>query len=122
MDDSSQRELGERGEDAAVDYLRAHGYCILARNVRSRYGEIDIVARDKATICFIEVKTRRRGVVPGFASVDRRKQRKLSLLAVWYLKEKRLCDRPARFDVVSVVWEERQPRIELIRNAFESAE
>lgn len=50
--------LGKEGEDIAADYLKKHGYRIITRNFRSRYGELDIVALHNQTLIFIEVKTR----------------------------------------------------------------
>lgn len=79
---------GRQGELLAADYLRKRGYCILDTNVRSRFGEMDIVAMDKQTLVFVEVRTRR-GQAYGSAaeSVTRRKQHKLQLLAEAYLAE-----------------------------------
>ena len=76
---------------------------ILQRNVRSRLGEIDFVARDGATLVFVEVKARRDAVGdPPEAAVDTRKRARLSRLALGYLAARRLGERPCRFDVVGV--------------------
>ena len=115
-----RRSVGKAGEDAAVAFLMGRGYRILDRNVRCRRGEIDVVASDGETVCFVEVRTRR-GVVPHalpLESVDARKQRRLAGLALFYLKRRGWCGRRARFDVVSVVLEEGRPRVALVRNAF----
>lgn len=53
-----KHDLGKRGEELAVRYLRSHGYRILTRNFRSKFGEIDIIGLDGKTLVFIEVKTR----------------------------------------------------------------
>ena len=55
-----RRALGLRGEQLAAEHLLRLGYEVLARNVRTRYGEIDIIARDGAVLVFVEVKTRRK--------------------------------------------------------------
>lgn len=116
-------ELGRQGEDAAVEYLRRLGYVVVARNYRNRCGEIDIVARDKDTVCFIEVKTRRQGGICGSASVTGAKQRKLSLVAACFLEENSWQERPARFDVVTAVHAGSGSfSLELIRDAFECIE
>ena len=113
--------LGQKGEDLAVLYLKEKGYEILERNVRGPRGEIDIVARDQDTICFIEVKTRSsdaRGM-PAEAVLFS-KQKKLAYLALNYIKSKQLEENRLRFDVVSVFWEQNSPaKVELIQNAFE---
>lgn len=110
-------EFGKIGEDAAVQYLKEHGYAILERNYRCRLGEMDIVAKDAETICFVEVKTRSSGAfgTPQEA-LTRAKQRTLSQVALTYLKEKHLLEISARFDVVCVFGNE---KVELIKDAFE---
>lgn len=117
--------LGRRGEDAAEQYLRQIGYRIAGRRVRLPAGELDLVAWDGPTLVFVEVKTRadNRHGEPEDA-VDRVKQRRIARAALGYMKRRRLLGCSARFDVVSVVWPQgaTQPRLELIRNAFESAE
>jgi putative endonuclease len=116
--------LGPRGEALAAEYLKKAGYRILSCNVRSVLGEIDIVARDGATICFIEVKTRTSDAFgcPGEA-VSISKQRKLVRLARVFLQDHNLYGLPSRFDVVSVLIPPGGPvLIELIPNAFEAEE
>src|ERR1700693_239151 len=61
MSEDRRHALGRRGEQLAAAHLRARGYAVVARNVRARSGEIDIVARSGATLVFVEVKTRRIG-------------------------------------------------------------
>ena len=115
--------LGERGEQAAEDFLRRLGYVILERRVRGSLGEIDLIAVDGRTIVFVEVKTRRSHAKgrPDEA-VDARKQRKLTVLALAWLKSRRLLNQAARFDVVAVTWPDdaQPPRIEHFRNAFDA--
>lgn len=113
-------DLSRTGEDAAVDFLKANGYKIIARNYKTKLGEVDIIARDKDTYCFIEVKTRHsdRFGLPGEA-VAKFKQRQISKTALVFLKENRLLDKKARFDVVSLIYSKDKPRIELIKDAFE---
>lgn len=118
-----EKSLGRRGEDAAARYLRRLGYKILARGELALPGELDLVALDGQTIVFVEVKTRagRDKGLPAEA-VDAEKQRRLTRLAITWLKRRGLLDRPARFDVIAVTWPEgqRRPRIEHIRSAFEA--
>jgi putative endonuclease len=112
--------LGKRGEEAAVGLLKDNGYKILLRNYKTKLGEIDIIAKDKDTICFVEVKTRysERFGLPAEA-VFRSKQRQISKAALVFLKEKNLLDKKARFDVISILYSEDNPKLDLIKNAFE---
>jgi putative endonuclease len=119
-----KRTLGQRGERAAAKYLKRRGYKILATGDRLKHlDELDIVAADGRTVVFVEVKTRSSQDHGHPAdAVDAVKQRKLTKLAVTYLKRHRLLDYPARFDVIAVTWPEnaRKPQIEYIQNAFEA--
>jgi putative endonuclease len=112
--------LGKCGEEAAVDFLKEHGYKIIARNYKSVFGEIDIIARDKDTLCFVEVKTRRsqRFGSPEEA-VTPLKQRQIAKSALSFLKERALLNKKARFDVVSVTFSKDNPERDLIKDAFE---
>jgi putative endonuclease len=113
---------GKKGEELAAARLAEAGYRIIERNYRCLFGEIDIVAEEGETLVFAEVKSRRSEAYgdPQLA-VGREKQKKISRIAMHYLTEKRLCHRPARFDVVAVKMLPSGCKIELIRNAFELA-
>ncbi len=113
-------DTGKVGEDRAVLFLEKNGYAVMGRNVRSSFGEIDIVARERDVICFVEVRTRSGAGKreQAFESVDGRKQRRLSRLAAHYLKTHKLLDRRARFDVVAVSLDEATQDIALIKDAF----
>ncbi len=86
-------------------------------------GELDLVALDRDTIVFVEVKTRQShdAGLPAEA-VDEHKQRQLTRLAVGFLKRHGLLECPARFDVIAITWPARKwfPVIEHIQNAFEA--
>lgn len=114
------KRTGKKGEELAAAFLGEQGYRIVARNYRCIYGEIDIVAWEGETLAFVEVKSRRTGDYgsPQLA-VDRKKQDKISRVALHYLAEHRLRECRARFDVAAVLLSPSQSRIELIRNAFE---
>lgn len=112
--------LGKIGEELAVAHLKKMKYKILERNYKCPLGEVDLVARDKNTLVFIEVKTRKTKDFGGpAAAVDFRKQRQLSKVALHYLNQKKLNNIPARFDVVAIELIASSPHIELIRNAFD---
>ena len=119
-----KRTLGQRGERAAAKFLRRRGYKILALGDRLKHrDELDIVAVDGRTVVFVEVKTRSSQTLGHPAeAVDAVKQRRLTKLAVTYLKRHGLLDYPARFDVIAVIWPEnvRKPQIKHIQNAFEA--
>jgi putative endonuclease len=118
-----KKSLGQRGEAAAARYLRRLGYKIVARSDRFGPGELDLVALDRDTIVFVEVKTRQTDESGHPAeAVDQTKQRKLTKLAVTFLKRYGLLERPARFDVLALTWpaNKRSPTIEHIQNAFEA--
>ncbi len=118
------KELGLKGEDEAVRFLRKKGYRILERNFRSRLGEIDIVARDGDTIVFVEVKTRS---TESFGSpkdaIDARKIRRITRGSMDYLRRNfKDGDVNIRFDVVTVELKDGGYSTELIKNAFEARE
>ena len=98
-----RKRLGQAGEDAAAEYLRSGGCSILARNFRTRAGELDIVAKSRGTLVFVEVKTRRgmRYGTPGQA-VGWRKQQKIIQTARYFLRQRQLEGCPCRFDVIEV--------------------
>lgn len=117
-----QRTLGERGERAAERFLRKQGYIIVARGQRMRLGEIDLIAVDRKTVVFVEVKTRQSHEAGHPAeAITPAKQEKLTKLALVYLKRHDLLETPARFDVVAVTWPEvgHRPEIEHLVSAFE---
>ena len=119
----SPRSLGQRGEAAAARYLGKLGYKIVARGDRAVLGELDLVAVDGRTIVFVEVKTRQSQEAGNPAeAVDLDKQRRLSRLALAYLRRRDLLEYPARFDVLAVTWPEgaTRPVIEHFRHAFEA--
>lgn len=113
------RAQGRVGEDDAVRWLAAHGYEIVERNVVNHGGEIDVVAKDGDTLCFIEIKARD-GKLYGDAieGVTPSKQRRLSRAAALYVANKALHRLPCRFDVLGLDWQEEGWRYTLIRDAF----
>lgn len=117
------RNLGERGESLAEVHLKSLGYRILERNYRCGLGEIDRIAVHGSTLVFLEVKARRTGEFGSpLEAVDRRKRRKLTRLARYYVAQKGLHDTPRRFDVVGVWFDGAEPRVEVLANAFEAEE
>ncbi len=111
--------LGKQGESLACAALRRRGYAIVATRYRTRRGEIDIVARDGATLVFVEVKTRA-GTSRGTPAeaVTAAKRRRLARLSAHYLAG-HPADTAARFDVVCISTSgDRPPQIDIIPHAF----
>ena len=96
--------LGAWGENQAAGYLRKQGMKILERNFRTPVGEIDIIARNKSFLVFVEVKTRRSTAygTPQEA-VGQRKQRQIIRTAHWYLQKNKCGKLQPRFDVVAIL-------------------
>lgn len=119
---NSQQQFGKESEALAVKRLKKAGYKILEMNYRTHLGEIDIIARDRRTIAFVEVKARRsdRYGSPKWA-ITAKKKRTLSMTALFYLKKTGQNTASARFDVVSIKFETAGPDVEIIKNAFELA-
>ena len=122
---AARQNMGREAEELAARRLDAAGWQLLARNARSRHGELDIVARDGDALVFVEVKAGRRGAAYGperpALAVDRRKQQRIRRLAAAWLAEHRDAPRCAkiRFDVVGVTFDAGRPTaVEHIRNAF----
>jgi putative endonuclease len=120
MKDTAKIETGKAGETIAVAYLKKNGYHIHQLNFRCTLGEIDIIAREKNELVFIEVKTRKSAKL-GYPeqAVGIRKQKKMSQLALWYLQKNKLIGTSARFDVVAVTLRPEGNEIRLIKNAFD---
>ena len=112
--------LGRMGEDAAAQYLRRIGMTILQRNFHTPVGEIDLVARQRRTLVFVEVKTRRSSAFGAPAeAVGRRKQLQIIRAAKWYLNDNPGTGLQPRFDVISVLVSGSAMDIEHIPGAFE---
>ncbi len=97
------KDLGNWGEDKAVDYLKKNGYKIICRNFNSYYGEIDIIAKYNRELVFFEVKTRR-NISYGMPieSVNYYKQKHLYSTAEYYLYKNKISNVPIRFDIIEI--------------------
>jgi putative endonuclease len=117
-----RQQLGKTGEDLAVDELTAREYAILDRRYRTRHGEIDIVAEDRGTIVFVEVRARTTAEFGRAAeTVTAAKKRKVTAMAVEYLARHHLTNRPCRFDVVAIDGAMGvRPEITIFPNAFDA--
>lgn len=112
---------GRSGEDLACAHLESRGYAVLARNFRSRTGEVDVVARSQGTTVFVEVKERRSASHGhGFESVTGPKRRRIVRAARHYAAVHGLLESPLRFDVISIDWRDGRPEIRHDQGAFDA--
>ncbi len=119
--DTSTRERGSAAEEAGERWLAARGYRVLARNVTFRFGEMDLVALEGPTLCFVEIKARRsthRGTPT--EAVTPAKQRRIVRCAQAWLAAKPH-EGPCRFDVLAMHADDSGWRYELVRDAFQVA-
>lgn len=115
-----KRSIGQRGEEVAADHLRRAGYEIVARNWRTRIGEIDIVARRDDLIVFVEVRTRSTaGLGTASESVGPRKQRQLVTMANQYLQQV-APSASARIDVIAITFNGLRPHVDHLVGAVDA--
>lgn len=115
----ARQNLGRLGEELAARHLEQRGFTILARNHRTPVGELDIIARDRRHLLFVEVKTRRSTAFGAPAeAVGAHKQRQILRAAQWYLAAGRFSGLQPRFDVIAVIAGRGEPAISHIPNAF----
>ena len=114
--------LGRRSEELAAAYLEAQGLSILHRNFRRRFGEIDLVARDRKDLVIVEVRARSSTAYGGaIASIDSRKKQRIVRAASLLLQRHRELSRMrVRFDVVLISYANGTPAVQWIRQAFEA--
>ncbi len=113
-----RQRLGARGEALAAQALATTGYRVIQPNVRTRSGQVDILAEEGGDLVFVEVKTRSNTAfgVPAEA-ITPTKQRHLIAAAQEYLAQHEIPDHPWRIDVVSILMVDGKPEIEIIRHA-----
>jgi len=119
---NKRQQFGKESEFLATRHLKKNGYKILEQNYRNKLGEIDIIAKEKGTLVFVEVKATRTHLFgsPKWA-VTPKKQHKISMVALYYLKATKQTHVKARFDVVALSSAKEDFQIEIIKNAFELA-
>ena len=112
----NKRALGTEKEQVAAAFLEQQGYQILQKNYRCKIGEVDLIARHGEYLVFVEVKYRKNDRIGSpEEAVTPAKQKRISKVCVWYLRENHLSlDTPCRFDVVAVSQEE----VRIYQNAF----
>jgi putative endonuclease len=118
--ETSKQAFGREGERVAERFLKKKGYAVVERNYRCRGGEVDLIALDRRVIVFVEVKTRTDHEFGNpLEAVEPRKQRRMIHAARFFLHEKKLHQRDARFDVVGISWPGDDPVVEHVQNAFD---
>lgn len=113
------RAKGALSENLARDYLVGQGYTIVAMNVHMKIAEIDIIAKDQNTLCFVEVRSRKtdRFGLPE-ATVGAAKQFRIIKAASWYLQRHFVKPPRCRFDVISVLFKDNDTKLTHHKNAF----
>lgn len=121
------RKKGDLGEKIACDFLKKNGFKIVCANYQKRTGEIDIVAKKKETLHFIEVKTRSNSSISSYGlpqdAVGKIKQRKIINTALYYLSEGRFPENTLwQIDVIAITinWETQKAKISFLENAVEN--
>jgi putative endonuclease len=120
---TAKARTGAEGEEAAAAHLRSLGWTILDRNWRARHLELDIVAEERDTVVFVEVKTRAEGGLQSpFEALTPTKKERLCRAAQAWLEAHEAWSRPCRFDLVCVTSRAGTYQTELIRNVIEYGE
>lgn len=116
-----RKSKGKQSEDVAAQFLRQKGLKIINKNVQTRFGEIDIVALDRNTIVFVEVRSVYGSRFGDPAeSISFRKKKRILTSAMMYLKlNPDYQNLPVRFDFVGIRWTEDKPEIKWVRSAFD---
>ncbi len=115
---AQHNDLGKKGEDEAVRYLLSEGYRIVFRNWKMYGYEIDIIAENKEYYVFVEVKTRTSDMFGNPEDfVDKRRMKRMVNAADLYLNEYEI-DKPARFDIIGIIWDGLRLELEHIDDAF----
>ena len=111
--------FGKKGEIIAANYLKKQKYKILKTNYKNQIGEIDIIAKDKDYLVFVEVKTRMSSAFGDpLEAIDEEKQFKIRNVATMYLMKNKLLDKvPIRFDAIAILGDE-EHEIRHIKDAF----
>lgn len=115
----NKKELGQRAEDLACEYLLRQGLMVLERNFYIRGGELDIVAMEGETIVFVEVRSKSKGNygLPE-ETISEKKRQFLYRAAEQYLIKQEYTDKNCRFDVISVLFQERKTVVKWFKDAF----
>lgn len=99
----NKRNIGSKFESVAIDYIKKNGLDVIATNYKTRFSEIDIIAKDKDCLVFIEVKYRNSlKYGNGLEAIGKSKQQKIRIGANLYINENQMYDIPCRFDCIGI--------------------
>ncbi|MBI1821598.1 MAG: YraN family protein [Nitrospirae bacterium] len=116
---SITQEYGQEAENHAAQFLARRGYAILEKNYKTRFGEIDLIAKDQEYLVFVEIKARKNDHFGGArAAITPTKRKKIIQMAKFYIFSKKI-ESDVRFDVVLILGPIDSPSVELIQNAFD---
>ncbi|TRZ78644.1 YraN family protein [bacterium] len=120
---TSKQRSGDLGENMATNYLKKHGFDIICRNFKCYWGEIDIIAKEKEEIVFVEVKTRKKIIGDTYGSpedaVDRKKLSNIKTTAEFFLEKNNIADNTNwRIDIIAIKinWKRRVAQLKHIIN------
>lgn len=114
-----RKALGQQGEEIAARYLKNQGYQILGRNFWTRYGELDIICLKNDVLVFVEVKTRRSEIFGAAEeALTPKKIEHIRKVALHYLNNYQYQHKEIRFDVITILMTNNQPRLNHIKAAF----
>ncbi len=114
-----QSSLGKKGESLAVEYLKGRGYTIVETNFRFERAEIDVIAREKGVLVFVEVKTRHKDSLgQPEDSVTVRKRDQIMKAAEGYLYKRNLPEMECRFDVIAIKQSNAETEISHFKDVF----
>lgn len=117
---TSTHGKGRMAEEVGREWLEQQGYKLLANNYRTKVGELDVVADDAGTLCFVEIKARQSETYgPAVAAVSAHQQRRIARAASLYLLDSGWLG-DCRFDVLAMDWQPEGWQFELVRGAFEA--
>ncbi len=117
----SAKKFGSYGEELAAQYYKKLGYKIIGKNFRTRQGEIDIIAQKQNLIVFVEVKARaQNSIAQPCEFVDYKKQKKIILAAKYYIAKTKDITSFFRFDVVEIIKDGNDYKLNCIENAFDA--
>lgn len=112
------KQFGNLSEDFVTEFLIKNGFTIEARNYCQKFGEIDIIAKKKDTITFVEVKSRKTNYFHLSQVITKSKQKKIILTAKYYVLQNKLYNKILRFDIALLHKIENNFELEYIENAF----
>jgi putative endonuclease len=116
------KQSGKEAEDIAAEYLSKRTLKLISRNFHCRFGEIDLIALDKETLVFIEVRYRKNEhYLATIETIDKHKCKKIVITSEYYLnKHKKYQSHFCRYDVIAITGALDEPVIEWIKNAFQA--